>query len=77
MNGEKILPHTLKKLGNHLTSDDEVIVVVNGSTDGSNEILKDVANNWKDQSGRPDLVIEKSDKGLGLALSHGVRVARG
>ncbi len=77
MNGEKTLPQTLKNLGRYLTADDEVIVVVNGSTDRSLEILKDIARNWKDQSGLPDLVVEKSDQGLGLALSHGVRVARG
>ncbi len=77
MNGEEILPHTLQNLGNHLTADDEVIVVVNGSTDKSLEILKDVAITWKGQPGLPDLVVEKSDQGLGLALSHGVRVARG
>lgn len=77
MNGEETLPQTLQILANHLTADDEVIVVVNGSTDKSLEILKAVAFNWKDQSGLPDLVVEKSDQGLGLALSHGVRVARG
>jgi len=77
MNGEKTLPRTLQNLGKHLTADDEVIVVVNGSTDGSLELLGEISQNWHDEQGLPALRVETSGQGLGLALAKGVSVAAG
>ena len=77
MNGEKILMRTLQNLGKHLTAEDEVVVVVNGSTDRSLELVKEIARNWQELPGLPALVVEESGRGLGLALAQGVRSASG
>lgn len=77
MNGEKTLLRTLQNLAKHLTAEDEVIVVINGSTDRSFELVKEVARSWHEQPDVPSLVVEESGRGLGLALAQGVRVAGG
>jgi glycosyltransferase involved in cell wall biosynthesis len=77
MNGEKTLPKSLQTLSTYLTVNDEVIVVVNGSTDGSLELLEETAHSWKKQPGLPDLVVETSGQGLGLALLRGIESSRG
>ena len=77
MNGEKTLPKSLQRLSQYLTARDEVIVVVNGTTDRSIEVLKEIVETWKAQPNLPELIIETSAQGIGQALAHGIEVARG
>jgi glycosyltransferase involved in cell wall biosynthesis len=77
MNGEKTLPKTLQTLSTYLTANDEVIVIVNGSTDRSLELLEETTQTWKNEPGSPELVVGTSGQGLGLALLHGIEKARG
>ena len=66
------LPHCLETLGNQTFKDYEVIVVDNGSTDGSTSILE---QDWPDLN----LHVERLPVNLGFAAANnfGARLARG
>lgn len=68
-NGADVLPATLDALGGALTTDDEIVVVENGSTDRTGEVLREVAEAWAHPCA---LVVTTSEPGLGNALRTGV-----
>lgn len=74
-NGESVIVDTLNGLYSALKSDDEVIVVVNGSTDKTFERATKFAE-YADTSG-PSIRVTKSQKGLGCAYQRGVLEAKG
>ncbi|WP_020074806.1 glycosyltransferase [Cryocola sp. 340MFSha3.1] len=73
-NGSAVLGGTLATLGAALTSRDEIIVVENGSTDDTWEMLQREQASW---CGIPQLVLRQSQPGLGEALRTGVMNSRG
>ncbi len=73
-NGSAVLGGTLLTLGEQLTAEDEIIVVENGSTDGTWEFLQLAAENW---TAAPALVLRRSAPGLGEALRTGLLNSRG
>jgi hypothetical protein len=73
-NESAAIDRTLRSLSERLTAEDEIIVVENGSTDGSGELLRELQATW---SGAPALVILPSETGLGMALRAGVLASRG
>lgn len=73
-NGEDVLEETLTALGERLSSDDEIIVVENGSTDGTTALVTRIKDGWT----RPStIIITHSDPGLGEALRKGVETSIG
>lgn len=74
-NGESVIGETLTSLQSRLTIHDEVIVVVNGSTDKTFDSATDFAANAT--SSGPAIRITKSEKGLGCAYQSGVLEAKG
>lgn len=74
-NGESVIAGTLIRLYSTLTTDDEVIVVVNGSTDKTFDRATDFASTVT--SAGPVIRITKSEKGLGCAYQSGVLEAKG
>lgn len=74
-NGESVITETLIRLQSRLTNNDEVIVVVNGSTDRTFERATDFATNAIGVG--PAIRITKSEKGLGCAYQSGVLEAKG
>lgn len=73
-NGADVLEETLTALGERLMPKDEVIVVENGSTDGTTELLTRISNDWSYAS---TILITHSDPGLGEALRKGVESSIG
>ncbi|MGQ7310495.1 glycosyltransferase [Microbacterium arabinogalactanolyticum] len=73
-NGADVLPETLDLLGQELGPDDEIIVVENGSTDDTTEVVSEVARAWVHDS---TIVLTHSAPGLGEALRIGVLTSRG
>lgn len=73
-NGEGVLPATLEALGGRLGADDELIVVENGSTDGTAALLQRLSASWEHPV---RLVVLTSEPGLGNALRTGVLASRG
>lgn len=73
-NGAEVLESTLDALGAELTAADEIIVVENGSTDGTPELLVRIRDRWTHPS---TLVLQTSDPGLGEALRAGVLASTG
>lgn len=73
-NGEDVLEETMTALGGRLTTDDEVIVVENGSTDGTTALLMRIQEEWPYPS---TVIITHSAPGLGEALRKGVEVSIG
>ena len=73
-NGEQALPGTLDRLGTALSDRDEIIVVENGSTDATLDLVKGIADRW---SHTCRLVVAQSEPGLGNALRTGVMASRG
>jgi hypothetical protein len=68
-NGADVVPQTLAVLGRELGPDDEVVVVENGSSDATTEVLERVAAEWTSPA---RLVVMHSAPGLGVALRAGV-----
>lgn len=73
-NGAEVLESTLDALGAELTSADEIIVVENGSTDGTQQLLERIQNHWDQPAA---LLLRHSEPGLGEALRAGVLASSG
>ena len=75
-NSAPIIGATLRELASRLRhGDSEILVVENGSTDGTLELLQDLQQSWGFD--RPQLRVLTSDKGLGNALRAGMKASRG
>ncbi len=72
-NAEKFLEKTIGYLCTQLRPDEELILVENGSTDETYRTLEQFVSQWTSQN----IKITQSPKGLGLALKHGVLLAKG
>jgi dolichyl-phosphate beta-glucosyltransferase len=72
-NAEKFLSETIGKLYSHLHHDEELIIVENGSSDRTFLALSELAKSRNFEN----VTIAQSPKGLGVALKHGVDLARG
>lgn len=68
-NGKKHLAHLLPQLTKILDKEDEIIIVDNGSTDGSSEFVK---KNY----GKVNLINLSQNKGFGFACNMGARKSR-
>jgi len=66
-NGEKWLDSTLKDIASILNSDDELVIVNDGSTDGTSRILNDFRANFSIK------IIETKGLGLVKALNLGLK----
>jgi hypothetical protein len=73
-NGSAVLGGTLATLSAVLSSEDEIIVVENGSTDDTWQVLEDAKESW---TAAAALVLRQSEPGLGEALRTGVLSSRG
>jgi hypothetical protein len=73
-NGADVLEETMNALGGRLAAEDEIIVVENGSTDGTTALLTRIQDQWSYPS---TIVITHSDPGLGEALRKGVEASIG
>jgi hypothetical protein len=73
-NGEQVIETTVRTLAEVLTPGDEVIVVENGSTDGTSAVLGRLSADW---SYPCKLVVRHSKPGLGEALRTGVLASHG
>lgn len=73
-NGEQVIGDTLATLGGALSADDEIVVVENGSTDGTTATLDGLVSAW---AAAPALVVLHSDPGLGEALRTGLLATKG
>jgi hypothetical protein len=73
-NGEGVLGASLDTLAGRLTAEDELVVVENGSTDGTTALLESIAATW---SHPVPLTVLHSEPGLGNALRTGVLASRG
>lgn len=72
-NAEKFLQRTIGELYSNLKVEEELILVENGSTDNTLNALI----NFFGTEPPHNVKIEKSAKGLGLALTHGINQAEG
>ena len=72
-NSASHIENTLIYLDQILPIDSEIVIVENGSTDGTYEVIEEFRNRASLQS---TLIILRSNKGLGNALSKGVMQAR-
>ena len=70
-NVEKYVKETLISVKNQSSKPDEVIIINDGSTDNSLEIIKDIKDttNWK--------IFETKNQGLGLTRNYGKSLAKG
>ncbi|HYH73702.1 MAG TPA: glycosyltransferase [Nocardioides sp.] len=73
-NGAPVVGGTLEKLAQALGEADELIVVENGSSDDTTEVLERVHADWQQ---RVPLTVLHSEPGLGNALRTGVLASRG
>jgi glycosyltransferase involved in cell wall biosynthesis len=75
-NSSQMIEGTLKELRDRFDGQDvEIVVVENGSSDDTPELLRRVAADWDDPKVR--LRVLTSPKGLGNALRHGITESRG
>ncbi|MBP2321660.1 glycosyltransferase involved in cell wall biosynthesis [Kibdelosporangium banguiense] len=75
-NSGQMIEGTLKELRDHLAGKKaEIVVVENGSSDNTLELLRQVETNW--DHGDVRLRVLQSAKGLGNALKHGISMSRG
>jgi glycosyltransferase involved in cell wall biosynthesis len=72
-NGLPRLEHALRSVLNQTFDDFEFLIIDDGSTDGSGELLRQVAS----EDARVRLVSLASNRGLGAVLNKGVAAARG
>lgn len=73
-NGSAVLAPTLDTLAARLTPEDEIVVVENGSTDGTWDLLQNIRDGW---SAPTRLVLRQSPPGLGEALRTGLLASEG
>ena len=73
-NGTDVLDETLEVLGQALADADEIIVVENGSTDGTTAMVRDIQARWAHEA---ELILRHSQPGLGEALRVGTLASRG
>lgn len=73
-NGEGVLAASLDAVASRLSGDDELVVVENGSTDGTTALLESIAETWAHSVA---LNVLHSEPGLGNALRTGVLASRG
>ncbi len=73
-NGQSVIGDTLESFGNFLSESDEIIVVENGSTDGTSKALAEVEEKWNHKC---RLRVLHSAPGLGTALRAGVLASEG
>lgn len=75
-NSTAVIAATLRELAQRLRrTAAEIIVIENGSTDDTLELVRDLERNWPFD--RPELRVMTSEKGLGNALRAGVTASRG
>lgn len=75
-NSGQMVEGTLEELRDHLAGKHaEIVVVENGSSDNTMELLRQVETNW--EQGDVKLRVLQSAKGLGNALKHGITMSRG
>tara|TARA_A100001011_G_scaffold148724_1_gene156849 strand:+ start:1478 stop:2434 length:957 start_codon:yes stop_codon:yes gene_type:complete len=69
-NVENYVEQTLESIKNQLSSPDEVIIINDGSTDNSSQII----NNYNNEEGWR--IIHKNNEGLGLTRNYGRSIAK-
>jgi len=74
-NEEKVMARTLEAITMSTYTNYEVVVVNDGSTDGSLGLLLELADRWK-REGRELLVLNQSNAGKWAALNNGFKHAR-
>lgn len=73
-NGAQVIADTLAQLAGRLTTDDELIVVENGSTDDTTSVLESIEASWEHAV---SLNVLHSEPGLGNALRTGALASNG
>lgn len=73
-NGADVLPETLSQLGSRLGSDDQIIIVENGSTDDTTAKVNGIIADWSHPS---TISLIHSSPGLGEALRTGALASAG
>ena len=71
-NVEKYLRRTLESVENQTFKNFEVIIVNDGSTDGSLEIIQEFVNKHDNF-----ILVDQENSGVGMARNAGIRVSRG
>jgi dolichyl-phosphate beta-glucosyltransferase len=71
-NGIEVLPRSVEVLRKALSPDDVIMVVLNGPSDGSYDLLQEISRTFSSKD--PELHVEQSSKGLGSALEHAINV---
>src|SRR5215469_7307278 len=72
-NGEKMLPSCLKSVLNQDFDPSEIIIVDDGSTDRSLDVVKNVVNGRKNVR----IIHHSTNLGLGRTLNEGIKEAKG
>ncbi len=71
--GESVVRDTIEALAAAIGPDDEIVVVENGSTDRTTEVLESISRDWTHEC---RLTVMHSERGLGTALRTGVLASR-